>query len=128
MSDRFTINQGEIETVVQLTLEIPEFIEPHGAMEYHKRLTNIPHLILIAYVDDQAVGFKVGYEKEGYFYSWMGGILPKFRRIGIAKALANTQEEWARTMGYNTITFKTRNSHKGMLIFAFEKWIRYCWF
>ena len=50
----------------------------------------------------------------------MGGILPDFRKKGIAKALADTQEKWAKKQGYTTITFKTRNHHKGMLIFALK--------
>ena len=120
MPTDFVINQGDIDTVVQLSSAIPEFLNPHGPEEYHRRLDGVPHLILVAYVAEQPVGFKVGYERDGFFYSWMGGILSKFRRNGIAKALADQQESWARANGYNSITFKTRNSHKGMLIFALK--------
>ncbi len=120
MPDRFEIAQGDIETVVALSQQIPEFINPHGAAEYYKRLTGVPHLILIAFVENQSVGFKVGYEREGNFYSWMGGILADFRRLGIAQALADVQETWAKEHGYPAITFKTRNSHKSMLLFALK--------
>jgi len=63
-------------------------------------------------------GFKVGYERDGYFYSWMGGVIPGFRRNGIALALAIEQENWARAQGYTSVTFKTRNIHKAMLSFS----------
>lgn len=114
------IKAGDIETVVQLSLQLEEFINPHGAAEYNRRLTNVPHLILIAYVNGKPAGFKVGYERDGYFYSWMGGVLAAYRRLGIAKALAVEQENWARKQGYESVTFKTQNKHKSMLIFALK--------
>ena len=120
MSGQFVINKGDIKTVVQLSTAIPEFLNPHGPEEYHRRLDDVPHLILVASVAEKPVGFKVGYERDSFFYSWMGGILPDFRRMGIAKALADRQEDWARAKGYDSVTFKTRNAHKGMLIFALK--------
>ncbi len=116
----FTIKETDIDTVVALSQQIPEFVNPHKAEEYRKRLAGVPHLVLAAFKEDQPIGFKVGYEREGDFYSWMGGVLPGFRKIGIAQALADAQEIWAKKSGYPTITFKTRNSHKGMLIFALK--------
>lgn len=114
------IKEADIETVVALSQQIPEFIQPHGAEEYYKRLTGVPHLILVAYIEDHPVAFKVGYEREDYFYSWMGGVLPVYRRFGIAQALADAQETWARAQGHSHIIFKTRNSHKAMLLFAIK--------
>lgn len=121
MSDSHcAIKEGDIETVVMLSQQIPEFINPHGAEVYYKRISNVPHSVLIAYVADKAVGFKVGYERDGYFYSWMGGVLPDHRRMGIAQALAAAQEAWAMQQGYTSVTFRTRNSHKAMLLFALQ--------
>lgn len=116
----FSIRAGDIATVVTLSKQLPEFVNPHEAEEYERRLTGVSHLILVVYANEEPVGFKVGYERDGAFYSWMGGILPDFRRLGLAKALADEQERWAKQQGYKTITFKTRNSHKGMLIFALQ--------
>lgn len=112
------IKEGSIEMVVEISQKIEEFDHPHPAEEYQKRLQGIPHLILIAYVDDEAAGFKVGYEREDYFYSWMGAVLKEYRRKGVAKALADQQEQWARQRGYPSVTFKTRNRLKAMLIFS----------
>jgi predicted GNAT superfamily acetyltransferase len=116
------IEMGSIEEAVQLSMQIPEFADPHPAIEYYNRLSGKKHLILIAYEDDKPVGFKVGYDKEGdgSFYSWMGGVLPAYRQQQVAKQLAQMQEEWARENGFNSIRFKTRNRHKAMLVFALK--------
>ena len=114
------ILESDISTVVAISKKIPEFDGPPEAEVYQERLSPVPHLILVAQVNGVNAGFKVGYERDGYFYSWMGGILPEFRKLGLAKALADAQEIWAKSQGYTTITFKTRNHHKGMLIFAIK--------
>lgn len=116
----FSIREGDIQEVVNLSKEIPEFINPQGVEEYQKRLQNVPHLILIATKERQNIGFKVGYERDGEFYSWMGGVHPEFRKLGMAKALADAQADWAKRYGYSSITFKTRNQHKAMLVFALK--------
>jgi len=114
------IKKGELKTAVNLSKEIPEFKNPHPLLEYLNRLNNQPHLILIAYLNKIPVGFKVAYERidDGSLYSWMGGVLPKFRRVGIAQLLAEAQEKWAKENQYQSIRFKTRNSHRKMLLFA----------
>jgi len=112
------IEEGTIAEAVAISKEIPNFHQPPEAAAYEQRLSGVPHLILIAYDDNKAVGFKVGYERDGFFYSWMGGVLPSHRRLGIAQALSDRQEEWAKAQNYFSITFKTRNQHKAMLLFA----------
>ena len=74
----------------------------------------------MAYDGDRPIGFKVGYQRENDFYSWMGAILPEFRRKGVAKRLAKAQEKWVKELGITSLTFKTRNQHKGMLFFALK--------
>lgn len=120
MAGEIAIVEGTPETVVALSKKIPELQNPYPIEEYQKRLNQTAHLILVALMDGQAVGFKVGYAREDYFYSWMGGVLPAFRRRGIARFLADYQENWAKSKGYTTILFKTRNYLKGMLIFAVQ--------
>ena len=116
----FQIKNGIIEDAINISMQLPEFHNPHQKEVYEERLKGKKHLILIAFENKKPIGFKVGYERDDTFYSWMGGVLPKFRKIGIAKALAKNQEEWARKNGFKTITFKTRNRLKGMLIFALK--------
>ncbi len=116
----YIIRQGDIATAVTLSQQIPNFIHPPGPEEYRRRLVGKEHLILIAYHQDFPIGFKVGYQQDDYFYSWMGGVLENYRRKGVAKALADHQESWARQRAYPAIIFKTRNQHKNMLIFALQ--------
>ena len=115
------ISVSDIATAVAVSKRIPEFIHPPEAAEYEKRLNGVPHLILVAFDGDQPVGFKVGYQRERGFYSWMGCVLPTYRRRNIALRLAEEQEKWAREQGYKSVTFKTRNQHKNMLIFALKR-------
>ena len=114
------IHQGTIEEVVELSDLIPEFINPHRAAEYKRRLTNVPHLILIAKINEISAGFKVGYERDGYFYSWMGGVLPNYRGKGIAKALLFEMENWTKAHNYPHLTFKTSNKMRSMLLFGLQ--------
>jgi len=121
MSLAIKIATGTLETVVAISQKIPEFHNPHNLLTYQQRLKGVPHIILVAYVDDIPAGFKVGYERAGYFYSWMGAILPTYRRLGLARKLAEKQEIWAKENGYPHVTFKTRNRLKPMLLFAISR-------
>jgi ribosomal protein S18 acetylase RimI-like enzyme len=114
------IHETNVETVAHLSTLIPEFTGPHPAEEYRQRMQGKTSLLLAAYADGALAGFKVGYDKfgDGSFYSWMGGVLPAYRKHHIAKALADRQEAWAKEHGFDSIIFKTRNRHKAMLMFA----------
>lgn len=122
---QISITKGSIAEAVAVSQQIPEFtyapltVAAETAL-FTKRLHNKPHLILIARVNGEAVGFKVGYERYNKytFYSFMGGVLPQYRRMGIAKALANAQEAWVKEAGYRRIVFKTRNRFANMLLFG----------
>lgn len=116
------VKNGSIDEAVAISKSIPEFIDPPLASEYKRRLIYAPHLILIAWIEGLPVGFKVGYERDpdGSFYSWMGGVLPRFRILRVAKSLADAQEKWAWERGYRAIRFKTRNNHTAMQIFALK--------
>jgi ribosomal protein S18 acetylase RimI-like enzyme len=114
------VEEETIDQVIAVSKAIPSFEAPPERAEYKKRLPGAPHLISVAYEAAKAIGFKVGYQRSVYFYSWMGGVLPNFRRLGIAKASADYQEEWAKQNNYFSITFKTRNQHNAMLLFALK--------
>jgi len=116
-----TVKEGTIEQVVHISNHIPEFKNPHEHEEYTKRLTTgVPHQILVAYKKEEAIGFKVGYQRDddGSFYSWMGGVLPSYRRLHVAQQLSIMQEAWAINHGYISIRFKTKNYLKAMQRFA----------
>ncbi|WP_020527219.1 GNAT family N-acetyltransferase [Flexithrix dorotheae] len=119
---KIEIKKGSIRDIVLLSGHIPEFVNPPEEETYKKRLDSSDHLILIAYVDKIPAGFKVGYQKDndGSFYSWVGAVLPQFRKMGIAQQLMDYQIEWAKGKGYGSIRFKTRNRFKPMFIFGLK--------
>ena len=74
-------------------------------------------LIQLCLNSNQIVGMKLGYEeKPGYFYSWLGGVLPEFRRLGIASQLMRAQHDWCQGKGYAYIETRTRTNNPGMMI------------
>ena len=107
--------------IIAMCQNIPEFTPPLPSLEkFRERTQNQIALSLVATVNDKNAGFKVGYGQRPVFYSWLGGVIPKYRKLGIAKYLANVQEDWALQNGFNIIQFKTRNRHKAMLQFALK--------
>lgn len=110
------IHLGSIEEVVEVCHDIPELINPYPTEEYEFRLVNSP-LILIASLNNENIGFKVGYDKhhDGFYYSWLGAVKPEYRNFGIAQQLLDYQEKWARKAGYNGIRVKTRNRFDHMI-------------
>jgi len=74
------------------------------------------HLAL-AYVGDEAAGFKIGFEtSQNQFYSWYGGVLEKYRGFGIATQLMELQHSWCKEQGYKRVQTKTKNKFKDMLL------------
>ena len=113
------IVEDTFEAILEVSPLIPEFSPPYiTAEEYYERTQGKRKLILMARINGDVAGFKAGYEKEDTFYSWLGGVLPRYRRLGIARRLAEIQEREASALGLSTITFKTRNCHRNMLLFA----------
>lgn len=89
----------------------------HSSADIQARLLNKNFLILIAEIEENPVGFKVGFEeKPDHFYSWIGGVISKFRGQGIAKNLMESQHTWLKNFGYKTVTTHTENQFKSMLI------------
>jgi GNAT superfamily N-acetyltransferase len=85
-----------------------------------QRLDRDDLTLLVAHVEDEPVGFKVGYgESRISFYSAKGGVLEGWRRHGIARALLLRMEAEARSMGYRRFAFDTfPNKHPGMTVFG----------
>jgi GNAT superfamily N-acetyltransferase len=75
-------------------------------------------LHVLAYNDKVLIGFKIGYPYNAHtFYSWVGGVHPKFRKQGIAKQLAKLQENYAKNKGFTKLRTKSMNQFKPMIIF-----------
>lgn len=116
-----TIRQGDLDSVMQVLRAIPEFDQLPSKETIQQRISGMPHVVLTAHDASIPVGFKIGYLRTGVFYSWLGAVHPQFRQHGIAKALADEQEQWARQQGYNRIWMKTRNRFPEMLIMAIRR-------
>ncbi|MCS6204918.1 GNAT family N-acetyltransferase [Shewanella baltica] len=102
--------------LIQLSQQIPELDRPLTSEVLNQRLQGKKCLILVAYVEGELAGFKLGYEQEEtIFYSWLGGVASDFRRLGLAQSLLEYQETWARRQGYNHIQVKTMNRFPAML-------------
>jgi GNAT superfamily N-acetyltransferase len=135
------IEIGAFDDVVQLECEIPEFDYAHDRKALQDRMST-NSLILVARVAGAPAGFKAAYEvSPKVFYAWIGGVLPEYRRQGVAKALLDAQEAWAIEQGYERIRVKSMNRFMPMvrlllkndyLIVGYEdrgdKWSSKIWF
>lgn len=122
-STDFIIRQYGIEGIENIRAINSElFNEERVINHYH----HSDLLVFTASVNDIIVGFKVGYGKsKGVYYSAKGGVLPTFRRNGIASRLLEHMmlEAWKR--GYRTFGYDTfPNQHKGMLILGLNTGFR----
>lgn len=110
------ISIGCIDDVLSVDKEIPEFASHSSKKKMEERLANKKHLILIARVNGYPVAYKIGYEEAPQeFYSWLGGVIPQYRKQGIATKLRNHQESWAKDNGYHSIGVKSMNRYAAML-------------
>ncbi|MFD2630231.1 GNAT family N-acetyltransferase [Oceanobacillus kapialis] len=76
-----------------------------------------PLLIVTAMDDERVVGYKIGYElNESKFYSWLGGVDPAYRNLGIASSLMKEQHQYLEENGYKIVQTKTMNRWRGMLV------------
>lgn len=71
----------------------------------------------VASVDNRVVGYKIGYALDSQiFYSWLGGVHPDHRKLGIASELMRRQHEELKEIGYEIVRTKTMNKWRGMLL------------
>ena len=122
--NQFLIEENRLADVMEILPLIPEFAKTPTLEDIRKRIDGVPFLVLTAYSDQTPVGFKIGYERDRAFYSWLGAIHPEYRRLGIATALADHQEKRARELGFDSIWMKTRNCFPEMLIMAISRGFR----
>ena len=90
---------------------------------FERRLQDrIAPLVLVARIEKTAVGFFIGMElRPGVYFSWVTGVFPDARRIGIATQLMCAAADWAKTEGYKTMRFECTNKHRPMLHFGIEQ-------
>lgn len=119
----FTIKLGEDQTLLNDAISvhqgIPEFQYNSTIREqFLERLERVRRsIILVAYVDQCPAGYVIGYERYNSYYIWLAGVLPVYRRQGILVQLFKHVEQWAQDQQYHSLTIKTRNCFKSMLLF-----------
>lgn len=83
-------------------------------------------IMLLAIVDGEAVGFKIGYRENRFvYYSAKGGVLPEYRRQGVALKMLDEMMGRARERGYIRFAYDTfPNLGAGMTIMGLEEGFR----
>jgi GNAT superfamily N-acetyltransferase len=112
------VGPEELTLVVQLFNRI---FRPARDLEFFQRRYLGRHNILqmVARVGEQPVGFFLGFElKPRVFFAWFYGVVPDFRRQGIASQLMDAVHDWARLNDYEAIRFECHNQHRPMLHLA----------
>ncbi len=72
--------------------------------------------MLVAMIEDRHAGFVVGFElTPATYYCWVCGVVPDFRRAGIATQLMQAQQAWAKEHHYELMRFECQNQHRPML-------------
>jgi GNAT superfamily N-acetyltransferase len=120
---KYNIREASLEEILWVHERIPEFPGKASFDFYESRLRHRLHYSLVAEIEGELVGFKVGYQSDfpDTFYSWMGGVRPEFRKHGVAQMLADFQESWAREKGFSKVFFKTRNRFPDMINFGLKR-------
>lgn len=112
----YIIKEGTVNELMYIENNIPEFSSPKSYAEINEKIYARSYILLVAYVNEQPVAYKLGYAKSGsLFYSWLGAVLPEFRGQGIAKGLLLRQEDKVRARAYQAIEVKSMNRFKRML-------------
>jgi len=108
--------------------ELPEICElynqifrpPRDVESFRRRFRGRYNVLqLVARLKDRPVGFHLGFElKPTVYFAWFYGVLPEFRRQGIASQLMDAVHAWARQNDYESIRFECHNQHRPMLHLA----------
>ena len=93
------------------------FRPPRDVESFHRRYRGRYNILqLVARLENRPVGFFLGFElKPTVFFAWFYGVLPEFRRQGIASQLMEAAHSWARQNDYESIRFECHNQHRAML-------------
>ena len=112
------VGLDELPTIVEMYNRIfrPARDEDSFLRRYRGRF-NI--LQMVARVDDRPVGFFLGFElTPTVYFGWFYGVIPEFRRQGIASQLMDAVHSWARQNEYEFVRFECHNQHRPMLHLA----------
>lgn len=117
------VDINELDLILDVLNQLPEFENGFEKEDLIKRLNNTERIMLIAEFAGKPIGCKVAYNRyfDGSIYSWLGGVLPPFRNVGVATLLLEQLEVEARKRFLSAIRFKTRNNFSNMLAFSIKR-------
>jgi ribosomal protein S18 acetylase RimI-like enzyme len=98
-----------------------ETVLEHTEEQIDRAMANRDSLALVAFVDNRPVGFKTGWGRDPmrfYYHSHMGGVLPEYRGMGVATALARHQLRTIAGMGYRKVGYFTKHDNIPMIRMA----------
>ncbi|MBI4719560.1 MAG: GNAT family N-acetyltransferase [Planctomycetes bacterium] len=115
------VGPGELGLVTELYNRV---FNPPQVEEFFRRRFRGRHNVcmMVAVLDEQHAGFIIGFElMPTTYFSWMCGVVPEFRRMGIATQLIQAQTAWAQDHEYSTLRFECQNQHRPMLHVAIRE-------
>jgi len=114
------LNRSQLDIISDLNLTI------FGEERIINTFDRADLLMLLARVEEEPVGFKIGYRENRFvFYSAKGGVLAEYRKAGIARLLLDHMVDYVREKGYTRFAFDTfPNKHPGMTILALKEGFR----
>ena len=112
------VGPEDMPVVVQLYNQI--FRPARDLESFHRRFRGRYNVLqLVARIKDRPVGFFLGFElKPTVYFAWFYGVLPEFRRQGIASQLMEAVHSWAKQHEYESLRFECHNQHRPMLHLA----------
>ncbi|MGZ3726967.1 MAG: GNAT family N-acetyltransferase [Pseudobdellovibrio sp.] len=95
----------------------PSFNQSFNSSSFKSRMDQYKNILCVeAYDGDQLVGFKIGYALDNdTFYSWLGGVLPDYQKLGLGSELMRQQHHWCKSHSYKKIETKSQNEYTGMI-------------
>ena len=120
-ADIVLVGPGELPLICDMFNQV---FRPGRDVSYFERRLRGRHnpTMLLAQVDRQPAGFAIGYEiKTSTFYSWLIGVLPAYRKAGIASQLVEGMTAWAREHSYHVLRLESYNRARPMLKIAIRQ-------
>lgn len=109
------VGPGDYDLIADLYNQM--FRPPQDAGFFRRRLDGRRNaLIFVAELEKKPVGFVCGYElRPTTYYSWLCGVVPDARRLGIASQLMIAEQAKACEHGYEMLRFECNNQARPMI-------------
>lgn len=115
----FVVREGNLDDVLVVHKNIIEFDDKYPSKDFFlDRYKDNEHVIIVSYFDDLPVGYVIGYKiNEDNFYCWLAGVDINYRKNRLLTSMMEYLISWCFSRNYKTITIKTRNRYRNMLLY-----------